>query len=173
MRRLILISVLCALTALAVAGCGDDSTDTSSTDASSTAASGAVTISTKDSDIGTVLAGADGRTVYLFEADKDGKSACSGDCAAAWPPVVGEGKAGDGADAAKLGTIKREDGATQVTYGGMPLYYYVKDKDEADTYGQEVDSFGAEWYALTASGANASGEGAAEKSDDSKSKYGY
>ena len=53
---------------------------------------------------------------------------------------------------ADLGTIKRPDGTVQVTYNGHPLYLYVKDKDDGDTYGQGINSFGADWYALTPSG---------------------
>lgn len=178
MKATILTITACAVLALALSGCGEDKTSTtagSETAATQSTSMSAVKISAKDSDLGTVLAGADGKTIYLFEADKDGKSACSGDCAAAWPPVTGEATAGDGAESDKLGTIKRDDGSSQVTYAGHPLYYYVKDTDEEDTYGQEVDSFGAEWYAVTTSGAKASGDGAS-KSEDSSSgskSYGY
>jgi hypothetical protein len=51
-----------------------------------------------------------------------------------------------------------------LTYAGHPLYYYVKDTDAEDVYGNGIDSFGAEWYALTPSGANAEETG----SDDSQ-----
>ena len=51
-----------------------------------------------------------------------------------------------------LGTIKRADGSLQVTYKGHPLYRYIKDKDDGDTYGEGIKSFGAAWYALAPSG---------------------
>ncbi|MFC7649994.1 hypothetical protein ACFQX6_63905 [Streptosporangium lutulentum] len=74
-----------------------------------------------------------GRTLYLFEKDKDGKSACSGPCAQAWPPFVTseKPKAENGVKENLLGTVKRDDGETQVTYNGHPLYYYIKDQKAA------------------------------------------
>lgn len=107
------------------------------------------------SKLGAVLAAGPKRmTVYLFEADKGGSSSCSGACAAAWPPVTTGGApvvhgAASGAD---LGTITRADGTKQVTYKGHPLYFFVKDKDSGDAYGEGVDGFGAEWYVLSPSG---------------------
>jgi predicted lipoprotein with Yx(FWY)xxD motif len=69
-----------------------------------------------------------------------------------WPPLTGSPKALGGAMSADLGTITRPDGTKQVTYKGHPLYLYVKDKDDGDTYGEGIKSFGAEWYALSPSG---------------------
>ena len=113
----------------------------------------AVVVSTKHEKLGTVLAAGPKRlTVYLFEADKGPHSSCSGACAAAWPPVTGAPKATGQVSAAKLGTITRPDGTKQVTYNGHPLYFFVKDKDDGDTYGEAVKAFGAEWYVLSAAG---------------------
>ncbi len=39
-----------------------------------------------------------------------------------------------------------------MTYKGHPLYFFVKDKDDEDAYGQGVDAFGAEWYVLNPGG---------------------
>ena len=63
--------------------------------------------------------------------------------------TAGAPKAGDGADAAMLGTTARTDGTTQVTYNGWPLYYYIKDQKAGDTTGQGV---GDVWYVLSAKG---------------------
>lgn len=125
----------------------------STTAAPSTSAQ-TVLISTKSQrKLGTVLAaGPKHLTVYLFEADKAGHSACSGQCASVWPPVLGGAKSAGGAKAALLGTIKLPDGRTQVTYKGHPLYYYARDKDDGDAYGQAIKSFGAGWYVLRPSG---------------------
>ncbi|HST56443.1 MAG TPA: hypothetical protein VLJ42_11210 [Solirubrobacteraceae bacterium] len=112
-------------------------------------------MSTKRDKLGTVLtAGPKKLTVYLFEADKGSTSSCSGACARVWPPVTSNGDptAKGAANAADLGTTQRADGTKQVTYKGHPLYYYVKDKDDEDAYGQGVDSFGAGWYVLAPSG---------------------
>jgi predicted lipoprotein with Yx(FWY)xxD motif len=91
-------------------------------------------------------------TVYLFEGDKSGHSACTGACAKVWPPVTGKPKPAGAAVATDLGTIKRADGSTQVTYKGHPLYLFVKDKDNGDAYGEGIKAFGAEWYVLAPSG---------------------
>jgi predicted lipoprotein with Yx(FWY)xxD motif len=124
--------------------------------ASSTSAAAAapVLITTKSNKLGTILAaGAKQRTVYLFEADKPGQSACSGACTQVWPPVTAAAaKSGGGAMAADLGTIARSDGTKQVTYKGHPLYLFARDGDKSDAYGQGVKGFGASWYVLSPSG---------------------
>jgi predicted lipoprotein with Yx(FWY)xxD motif len=128
---------------------------TASTAAASSSAAFGMLITSKHDKLGTVLAaGPKKMTVYLFEADKGGASACSGACAAAWPPVTTSGspKSAAGAVAADLGTIKRADGSMQVTYKGHPLYYFVKDKDAGDAYGQGSSAFGASWYTLAPDG---------------------
>jgi predicted lipoprotein with Yx(FWY)xxD motif len=91
-------------------------------------------------------------TVYLFESDKGGKSTCTGGCAQAWPPVTGSAMAAAGAASSKLGTLTRSDGTTQVTYNGHPLYFFAKDKDDGDAYGQASRQFGAKWYVLKPNG---------------------
>ena len=77
--------------------------------------------------LGTILVDSHGHTLYLFKADKGKKSACSGACAVAWPPLTVHGKptAGAGARASLIGTIRRSNGAAQVTYNGHPLYRFV------------------------------------------------
>jgi predicted lipoprotein with Yx(FWY)xxD motif len=60
--------------------------------------------------------------------------------------------AGAGVVAAHLGTITRPDGAKQVTYNGHPMYFYSKDGDSGDAYGQAIKSFGASWYVIAPSG---------------------
>jgi predicted lipoprotein with Yx(FWY)xxD motif len=90
-----------------------------------------------------------------FKKDKNGKSACSGACAQNWPPLLTKGapKAGAGAKASLLGTTKRSDGTTQVTYSGHPLYTFVADNGKpGSTKGQGVDAFGARWYVVAAKG---------------------
>lgn len=168
-----------AATLVFAAGCGSSKTTTSSsTSAATTAAttapaaksaygssggasslagasSNAVLVTTKHGKLGTILAaGPKKLTVYLFEADKSTASACSGACASAWPPVTTASAvtAGGSAIAADLGTITRSDGTKQVSYKGHPLYYFIKDKDNGDAYGQGLKTFGSAWYALAPSG---------------------
>ena len=51
-----------------------------------------------------------------------------------------------------LGTTKRKDGTLQVTYAGRPLYTYVGDQRPGEANGNDIDPFGAEWYALQPNG---------------------
>lgn len=112
---------------------------------------------------GAYLADADGRAVYLFEADTPGSggmkaaSACKDDCLAAWPPLTASGDlvAGEGASGDLLGSFEREDGAPQVTYNGWPLYYYHEDEAAGDVKGHDIEEFGAEWYLMAPSGEKA------------------
>jgi len=106
------------------------------------------------STLGQTLVDGQGSTLYLFEADRAGKSACSGACTAAWPPYIGGSTvtAGTGVTAALLSTITRGDGGRQVTYGGHPLYRYAGDNAPGDLTGQGLDQFGAKWYVLGPSG---------------------
>ena len=121
--------------------------------ATTTSAAPTVLITTKQGKLGTILAyGPKRLTVYLFEADNGGASSCSGECASLWPAVSGHPQASGQAVASHLGTITRADGTTQVTYNGHPLYLYSRDKDDGDTYGQGLKSFGASWYVVAPSG---------------------
>jgi predicted lipoprotein with Yx(FWY)xxD motif len=112
-------------------------------------------VSTAKTSLGRILVDSHGRTLYLFEKDKNGKSACSGQCAAAWPPLIAKSKprAASGAKASLLGTTKRADGRRQVTYKGHPLYTFVKDTKKGQTNGEGVDAFGALWWAVSPAGA--------------------
>jgi predicted lipoprotein with Yx(FWY)xxD motif len=138
----------------APAAASSSTTSTSASATSSASSAEAMTVTTKHNDkLGTILAaGKKKLTVYLFEKDKGSTSACSGGCASAWPPVVGTAMTAGKAMAADLGTITRSDGTTQVTYKGHPLYFFHKDKDDEDAYGQGSKAFGGEWYALAPSG---------------------
>jgi predicted lipoprotein with Yx(FWY)xxD motif len=169
---------LAASALVLLAGCGSSSKTTSSStqaaassaapaaggayghsSASTTSAAGtgagSVQVASKHGKLGTILAaGPKKLTVYMFEADTGSSSACSGACASVWPPVTSAAaaKAASGAKAPDLGTITRSDGTKQVTYKGHPLYYFVKDKDDGDAYGQGLKEFGASWYVLQPSG---------------------
>ncbi len=108
----------------------------------------------RNTPLGRALTDDRGRTVYLFEGDKGSTSACYGACAANWPPLVTTAKphAGAGVLATLLGTTKRKNGTLQVTYRGRPLYYFTKDHQVGETFGQKLDAFGGEWYAVDRSG---------------------
>jgi predicted lipoprotein with Yx(FWY)xxD motif len=103
---------------------------------------GGLEITTGSGTPGTFLVGPSGLTLYTFTNDTqgDGKSVCNGDCATAWPPLIAEGgatpTAGAGVDAAKFGTATRDDGTTQITYDGWPLYYFQGDSAAGQTNGE-------------------------------------
>ena len=165
MRNQIAIAIGAAGIGLVVAACSSSSSTASSSPASSSAAAApaaqasspaatggassivTVSLATVSGIPGKALVGSNGRTLYLFQADKSGTSACAGACAAAWPPftVTGTPKAGSGVSQSLLGTITRPDGTMQLTYNGHPLYYFTADTAGGTAHGQAVRAFGAEW----------------------------
>ncbi len=110
-------------------------------------------------DLGKVIVEENGMTLYDFHKDKGTTSACYGECAVAWPPLLttGEPKATGGAKQSLLGTSKRKDGTLQVTYKGHPVYGFVEDKKPGETNGNDFKGFGAQWYALEPNGEEAPG----------------
>ncbi len=134
----------------------------SSTSTAAATGGGAATIDVaNNAQLGQILTDSNGDTVYVFAKDTNGKSACNGSCAGVWPPVTTSGspKAGTGAAASKLGTTKRSDGSTQVTYAGHPLYTYTADASPGDTTGNGINEFGGLWYAVRPNGSNAPASG--------------
>jgi predicted lipoprotein with Yx(FWY)xxD motif len=101
----------------------------------------------KNATLGDHLAGEDGKTLYTFTPDTaPNKSTCNGDCATNWPPFVlesGETAAGGTGVTGTIATFARDDGSTQVSYNGKPLYYFAKDTAAGDTNGQGV---GEKWF---------------------------
>ena len=140
------------------AAAASPSAPASSAPAAGSSASASTTgtvITTHAGSAGAFLTNGSGRTVYLWAKDGMNMSACSGACAAAWPPVPATGTltATGGAKASDLGTITRSDGTKQVTYDGHPLYYFVGDSAAGQTNGQASDNFGAQWWLVASSGA--------------------
>jgi predicted lipoprotein with Yx(FWY)xxD motif len=112
-------------------------------------AAAAATVSVvNDPDLGEILVDSGGFTLYLFDKDQGTTTACSGQCAANWPPLVAEAPtAGEGVDQTLLGTA---DGIepNQVTYNGHLLYYFAGDEAAGDTNGIDIPS----WFAVTPAG---------------------
>ena len=169
---LLFAAVAVALVAVVIAGCGGGEDQAT---AASSGMSSASTVNASDAgDLGKVLVDSQGRTVYLFQKDTGSMSTCSGECARDWPPVTTSGKptAGDGVTASMLGTTKRSDGTTQVTYNGHPLYRYAGDANAGDTNGQGLNTFGALWYVLSPAGNEVtSSAGSSSGSGGSTSPY--
>ena len=112
------------------------------------------TLSLRQTDLGRILVSSKGRTLYRFMKDVNGKSACSGSCAAYWPPLLKTGTltVAPGVKRALVGTTKRANGRLQVTYYKHPLYTFALDKSAGQTKGQASSNFGAKWYAVSARG---------------------
>ena len=114
----------------------------------------------------------DGHVLYAFVPDAGEESTCVGDCADAWPPLLAA-EAVDGTDdldADAIGTTEREDGTTQVTYFGWPLYTFVQDEAPGDANGQGLNE---QWFVVAPDGtlvgrpdAEAAGESEPEMSQE-------
>jgi len=132
--------------ALVLASCGGDG---------GTAAPGLgpePTIGVAESSFGEILVDAEGNTLYAFTQDRDGLSVCYDECAANWPALTSDAtlRAGEGIEGSLLGTAARAHGSQQVTYAGMPMYYFAGDAGPADTNGQGV---GDVWFVVSPEGA--------------------
>ena len=96
------------------------------------------------------MADKDGKVLYTYSDDTEGKSACDKDCLKMWHPV--EGKKED-----KMGmgwtVFERGDGMMQRAYNGKPVYHYVGDKAKGDALGQLLDSDGVTLHEMGQSGA--------------------
>jgi predicted lipoprotein with Yx(FWY)xxD motif len=171
-KTLPILAALALIGVLAMAGCGSSSNSSSSGSggaygggeettskpaASTTPSTGApITVGTAKG-VGKVLVDSNGMTLYYFQKDQNGESACYGPCEQGWPPLRTEGtpQAGEGAMASKLGTTKRKDGTVQVTYNNWPLYTFVEDKKPGEDNGTDSKAFGASWYPLHPNGEKA------------------
>ena len=87
---------------------------------------------TGDSALGKVLVDAKGMTLYTFDKDSGGKSACNGPCATNWPPLMA---AADAKASGDWTIIDRDGGGKQWAYKAKPLYTWVKDTKAGDTTG--------------------------------------
>src|SRR5262245_58209919 len=169
------------LVALAVAGCGGGSSGGSASAAGppSTPSGGSATVdSASVGSLGTVLVDSQGRTLYLFQKDSGGKSACFGACATNWPPLRAGGKptVGSGLNGSLVGTIQRSDGKPQVTYNGHPLYTFVMDQKPGDVKGQGLNFFGGSWFVVGPAGNQVTGQassGGSSSGSSSSGGYGY
>ena len=162
MQSKLFLAAATVFMAVIVSACGDTTPSATATSpspapspASSPAAAAATIMVATDAKPGTILVDGNGKTVYLFVADKGTASSCYTSCATIWPPVLTTGApiAGTGATASLLGTTTRTDGKVEVTYAGHLLYYFVQDKKAGDTTGQGINGFGGLWWVLSPAGA--------------------
>jgi predicted lipoprotein with Yx(FWY)xxD motif len=160
---------------LVVSACSSDQTTTPEPSAGGTQPAAGTQVGVADTKLGKILTDADGRTLYAFTVDKGGNSACYQQCAQAWPALTTAGTptaAGD-ADGSLLATAPRTDGTQQVTYAGLPLYYFAKDSGSGQTNGQGV---GGVWFTVTPAGqlvGVAAEQTESGSGDQGDSGYGY
>ena len=116
--------------------------------------SGTADVKLASSKLGKIVVDRGGRTLYLFAADKGGKSTCTGACAVTWPPY--------------------KVGAKQVTYHGHPLYFYAGDgQTPGSTKGEALDTFGGSWYVVDSSGKAVEPATHGEMGGGGSTGYGY
>ena len=177
MKKLSISIAVLALALVGVTGCANTTPDTGTGTGSSSEAgdpgdkgsygtddsgdstgsgAGISTLTTAESDLGTIVVDDQGMTVYVFDTDTQGsgESSCSGACLSNWPPVTADqapmldGVTGD------VDTITATDGSTQVTLDGWPLYYFAGDSAAGDTNGQGVNDI---WWVVGADGKKITG----------------
>ncbi|MEN3279512.1 MAG: hypothetical protein V7607_652 [Solirubrobacteraceae bacterium] len=149
---------------LALAACGSSSDGGSG--GSGPGAAKAPVSSAQKTKVGRVIVDAEGRTLYRFTAEAQGRPVCTGACVKTWPPAT-VGKGSGLPD--HVATVDRPDGGgLQLTYDGHPLYRYAGDHAAGDANG---DGVGGQWYAVKASGGSGSGGGTT--TTESKRSYGY
>jgi predicted lipoprotein with Yx(FWY)xxD motif len=138
---------------LLASACGSSSDASGSTTSPSSqkpvAADGQV-VTTAKTTLGTVLSDRFGKTLYAFAADKKGQSSCNPACLSYWPLVPAKPGALNAPSGvtAKLGTLTRPDGATQLTVNGWPMYTYVGDGSPGQATGQGKNLSGGLWWVV-------------------------
>jgi len=166
LRRRLLAVLAVAAAAVAVAACGSSGGRAGlyglgpSAPAAGASPEGSNALTLRHTTLGTILATGKGFTVYAFEADRGATSACTGACAAAWPPVTvssGSILVDGGAAKSLVAVTTRPGGVHQLTYNGHPLYTFAGDTGPGVTSGQGSEEFGARWDVLTAGGHEVTG----------------
>ena len=150
----LLVAAAATGVAIVLAGCGGSTYGGSAPAAPAGNPGDAASVAAADSSLGRIVVDGSGLTLYRFAKDTDGRSACSGQCATYWPPLLTNGEPAARAGVARmlLGTTRRADGSEQVTYAGHPLYRYVGDSKPGQTNGEGSEEFGAEWDAVSPAG---------------------
>jgi predicted lipoprotein with Yx(FWY)xxD motif len=165
------VLALFAAAVLVVAACTSYGAGFTPTGGGSSSAAGVIVSAASSPGFGMVLTGPNGMTLYTHAGDSATASTCTGACAAAWPPLAttSQPTAGTGVTG-QLGTLTRADGTTQVTYRGLPLYYWEGDTKAGDVTGNGVEGFSVATLGGAAPVTNAS---PAAPAPSSNGKYGY
>ena len=135
-----LLPLFIALLTLTITACDNESED----DGTMPMSEIEYDVAVANTSLGNVITDAQGMTLYFFTRDVNGTSACNGGCATNWPPfTVDNLRASPALDQTYFSTITREDGSSQVTYKGWPLYYFMNDNAAGDVNGENA---GGNWY---------------------------
>ena len=97
-----------------------------------------ITLTTKETELGTVVVDGDGMVIYQFDKDTQHGTAstCAGECAAKWPIVPGEGEIKLDGVTGTVGSVESATGEKQLTVNGWPVYYFAGDTEAGMTSGQ-------------------------------------
>ena len=170
-------AVALALVTTACAKSGGASSGGTTTGGGATTASGgggATVKAANVSGLGTVLVNAKGFTLYHLEGETTSSLKCTGSCTGTWPPLTASGAPSGGSGATgTLSTFKRsDDGTTQVTYNGLPLYTFSGDSGPGQMNGEGIEGV---WFAVTPAGQSAKGTGGGPSPTGTSGggRYGY
>jgi predicted lipoprotein with Yx(FWY)xxD motif len=162
---------LVATAMLVVAACSSTAASPAPVGGGASNPAGVTVGSATSPNFGTVLTGPNGKTLYTHAGDTATSSTCTDACATAWPPLATTGQPAAGAGVTgQLGTASRADGTTQVTYDGLPLYYWEGDAKAGDVTGNGVDGFAVATVGASGLVPNAS---LAAPASSSPGRYGY
>jgi len=155
-RRTTMMVAGLAVGAVLLSACG--SNGTTGTKSGSSSSSGSPTVRAQSvGSMGMVLVDSRGFTLYYLKGESASSIQCTGSCASSWPPLLissgAKPTAGPGVSGT-LGTAKRPDGGTQVTFDGMPLYTFQGDAGPGQATGQGVSNF---FVATATTGAGGAG----------------
>lgn len=148
-----LIAVVAIVSAVKMIDKGSNQTSPESLGSSQATSTTGTLVTTGDSEFGKMLFNEENQAIYIWELEESNKAECYSNCAEAWPPVLTDGtpRAGVGVNTALLGTTKRTDGSTQVTYNGHPLYYYAHE-GAGEVKCHNIRTHGGYWWVIDPNG---------------------
>ncbi len=124
------------------------------------------------SSLGTILVNSQGMTLYHLGGEQNGKFICtSSACLGVWHPLIAPSSGAPSGAVGSLGTVKRPEGTTQVTYKGTPLYTFTGDQQAGETKGQGIKDVGT-WSAVTTSSSSAAAASTSSPSEPARSSGG-
>jgi predicted lipoprotein with Yx(FWY)xxD motif len=155
----VLMLAVASLLLLASTGAGAAGTKTVAKEAANTSLKKMILTTTK------------GHTLYSLSVEKHGKFICTGSCLSVWHPlVVPAGVKPTGPVA--LGTVKRPEGSTQVTFKGRPLYSFSGDSKKGDDNGEGIMDVGT-WHAAVVGPLNTAPPPESPPAPKPENPYGY